>query len=70
MQEVVPISATRRTAPDSRLLDALSAADSSTRLQATLAVGTNPDPDLLEALMERCAVEPDFFVRDMLTWAL
>ncbi len=70
MQEVVPISATHRTAPDSRLLDALSAADSSTRLQATLAVGTNPDPDLLEALMERCAVEPDFFVRDMLTWAL
>nr|WP_050997126.1 MULTISPECIES: HEAT repeat domain-containing protein [Frankia] len=48
----------------------MSAADSSTRLQATLVVGTNPDSGLLEALVERCAVEPDFFVRDMLTWAL
>jgi HEAT repeat protein len=25
---------------------------------------------LLDVLVERCAVEPDFFVRDMLTWAL
>jgi HEAT repeat protein len=25
---------------------------------------------MLEEVMERCAVEPDFYVRDMLTWAL
>jgi HEAT repeat protein len=49
---------------------ALGADDSSVRLQAALAVGTNPDPGLLETLVERCAVEPDFFVRDMLSWAL
>jgi HEAT repeat protein len=29
-----------------------------------------PDPRFVDALVERCAVEPDFFVRDMLTWAL
>ncbi len=52
------------------MLDALSADDSSTRLQAALAVGTNPDSSHLETLLQRCAIEPDFFVRDMLTWAL
>ncbi|MEV5546069.1 HEAT repeat domain-containing protein [Streptomyces sp. NPDC052309] len=49
---------------------ALSAGDSSVRLQAALAAGSNPDPGFLETLVERCAVEPDFFVRDMLSWAL
>jgi HEAT repeat protein len=43
---------------------------SSVRLQAALAVGTTPDPRLVDTLVERCAIEPDFFVRDMLTWAL
>lgn len=52
------------------LANALSAADSSTRLKAALAAGTHPDPGLLETLVARCAVEPDFFVRDMLSWAL
>ncbi|MBM2620313.1 HEAT repeat domain-containing protein [Actinoplanes sp. LDG1-06] len=52
------------------VLNALAANESSTRLQAALAAGTRPDPALLEALIARCAVEPDFFVRDMLTWAL
>ncbi|CAO5258947.1 HEAT repeat domain-containing protein [Frankia sp. AgKG'84/4] len=51
-------------------IDALSAEDPSARLQAALAVGTNPEPGYLETLMQRCAIEPDFFVRDMLTWAL
>lgn len=55
---------------NTRLLIALSAADSSTRLQAAMAAGTHPEPGLIRALVERCAVEPDFFVRDMLTWAL
>ncbi|WP_020550491.1 HEAT repeat domain-containing protein [Embleya scabrispora] len=52
------------------MVNALGAEDSSVRLQAALAVGSNPDPGLLETLVERCAVEPDFFVRDMLSWAL
>ncbi|WP_199752089.1 HEAT repeat domain-containing protein [Actinoplanes sp. ATCC 53533] len=53
-----------------RLLDALGAGASSARLQAALAAGARADPGLVEALVERCAIEPDFFVRDMLTWAL
>ncbi|MEU6665277.1 HEAT repeat domain-containing protein [Streptomyces sp. NPDC046727] len=52
------------------MAEALSAEESSVRLQAALAVGSNPDPGFLETLVERCAVEPDFFVRDMLSWAL
>ncbi|KUN74012.1 hypothetical protein AQJ46_06700 [Streptomyces canus] len=43
---------------------------SSVRLRAALAVGTAPDPRFVDKLVERCAVEPEFFVRDMLTWAL
>ncbi|WP_132992849.1 HEAT repeat domain-containing protein [Gordonia zhaorongruii] len=53
-----------------RMAAALRAADSSTRLQAALAVGTDPDARVLDLLIERCRVESDFFVRDMLTWAL
>ena len=52
------------------MVNALSAKDSSVRLQAALAVGSNPHSGFLETLVERCAVEPDFFVRDMLSWAL
>ncbi|WP_433710856.1 HEAT repeat domain-containing protein [Nocardia sp. CA-084685] len=53
-----------------RLLDALAAGNSSTRLAVALALGTRPEPGFVDALVERCAIEPDFFVRDMLTWAL
>jgi hypothetical protein len=35
-----------------------------------MAAGTRPDPEWIDPLVERCAIEPDFFVRDMLTWAL
>jgi HEAT repeat protein len=49
---------------------ALAAADASTRLGAAMAIGSHADPALLEALLARCAIEPDFHVRDMLTWAL
>jgi HEAT repeat protein len=70
VQEVVPINSTHRNSQDTRLLDALGAGNSSTRLQAALAVGTHPDPGLADALVARCAIEPNFFVRDMLTWAL
>ncbi|MFI1459997.1 HEAT repeat domain-containing protein [Nocardia carnea] len=67
---MVPINTTHRNSGHTRLLGALAAADSSTRLQAALAAGTHPAPELVDALVQRCAVEPDFFVRDMLTWAL
>ncbi|MEW2303121.1 HEAT repeat domain-containing protein [Streptomyces sp. NPDC006655] len=53
-----------------RLLQALEDSHSSVRLQAALAVGSAPDPCFVDTLVERCAIEPDFFVRDMLTWAL
>ncbi|WP_205718905.1 HEAT repeat domain-containing protein [Actinomadura sp. WMMA1423] len=43
---------------------------SSVRLRAAMAVGTSPDQRFVDRLIERCAVEPDFHVRDMLTWAL
>ncbi|CUM43106.1 HEAT repeat domain-containing protein [Streptomyces gardneri] len=42
----------------------------SVRLRAALAVGTSPDPWCVDALIGRSAVEPDFSVREMLTWAL
>lgn len=51
-------------------INALASPDGSTRLRTALAIGTKPDPALLDALVARCAVEPDFFVREMLTWAL
>ncbi|MEU5763576.1 HEAT repeat domain-containing protein [Nocardia sp. NPDC047648] len=59
-----------RNPQDMRLLDALAAGNSSTRLEAALAAGTRAEPGFVDALIERCAIEPDFFVRDMLTWAL
>jgi len=54
----------------SALRAALTASEPSDRLQAALSAGTHPDENYLEALISRCAVEPDFYVRDMLTWAL
>ncbi|MET7770535.1 HEAT repeat domain-containing protein [Nocardia sp. NPDC005366] len=64
------MDSTHRNTQERRLLDALAAANPSTRLQAALTAGTHPAPALVDALIARCAVEPDFFVRDMLTWAL
>ncbi|MEV0248236.1 HEAT repeat domain-containing protein [Nocardia sp. NPDC050712] len=58
------------TPQHTQLLDALAAASSSIRLKAALAAGTHPEDGFVDALVARCAVEPDFFVRDMLTWAL
>ncbi|WP_278312444.1 HEAT repeat domain-containing protein [Lolliginicoccus levis] len=55
---------------DARLIEALADARSSTRLRAALMAGTHPGARLVEPLVARCATEPDFFVRDMLTWAL
>ncbi|MFB7852272.1 HEAT repeat domain-containing protein [Streptomyces sp. NPDC002466] len=53
-----------------RALRGLENDSSSTRLQAALAVGTHPDPGFIGKLVERCAIEPEFYVREMLTWAL
>jgi HEAT repeat protein len=51
---------------------AVSLADprSSVRLRAVMDAGTHPDVADLDVLVEQCAVESDFFVRDMLTWTL
>jgi HEAT repeat protein len=53
-----------------RALQGLENSDSSVRLRAALAVGTTPDPRFVDKLIERCAIEPEFYVREMLTWAL
>jgi HEAT repeat protein len=53
-----------------RALQALENSGSSVRLQAALAVGTTPDSRFIDKLIERCAIEPEFYVREMLTWAL
>ena len=55
---------------DARLRQALLDPSPSARLQAALTAGTHPDPAYVDALVQRCAGEPDFYVRDMLTWAL
>lgn len=65
-EEVTLMTSTETT----RALQALEHRDPSTRLQAALAVGTTPDPRFIDKLVERSAVEPEFSVRDMLTWAL
>ncbi|WP_328868837.1 HEAT repeat domain-containing protein [Streptomyces sp. NBC_00287] len=51
-------------------LQGLQNSNSSVRLKAALAVGTAPDPRCVDGLIQRCAIEPEFYVRDMLTWAL
>ncbi|KXF77882.1 hypothetical protein ATN84_25030 [Paramesorhizobium deserti] len=44
--------------------------DPSLRLNAVLRAGMTPSLLDLEILLRQCAVEPDFQVREMLTWAL
>ncbi|GAA4611344.1 HEAT repeat domain-containing protein [Actinoallomurus liliacearum] len=53
-----------------RALQGLENGNSSVRMRAAMAVGTAPDPRFVDKLIERCAIEPEFFVREMLTWAL
>ncbi|MFE4176819.1 HEAT repeat domain-containing protein [Streptomyces sp. NPDC056909] len=53
-----------------RALQGLEDSRSSVRLRAALAAGTTPDPRFIGKLIERCAIEPEFYVREMLTWAL
>lgn len=44
--------------------------DPSVRLNAAMQAGLSPSASDLDALVQQCAVEPDFQVREMLTWAL
>lgn len=53
-----------------RAFQELDDSSSSVRLRAAMAVGTTPGPQFVDKLIERCAIEPEFYVRDMLTWAL
>lgn len=52
------------------LTAALAAQNSSARLQAAMTAGSNPRPEYIEALVTRSGTEPDFSVRETLTWAL
>ncbi|MEE4495864.1 HEAT repeat domain-containing protein [Streptomyces sp. BE230] len=61
---------TKRDTDAIRALQGLEDGRSSVRLRAALKLGTTPDPRFVDTLIERCAIEPEFFVRDMLTWAL
>ena len=49
---------------------ALSSANPQHRLQAALSIGITVEDRHLGALIRRCRIDPDFFVRDMLTWAI
>jgi HEAT repeat protein len=48
----------------------LASPDQSVRLKAALAAGTYPERVFIEILINQCAIETDFFVRDTLSWAL
>ncbi|MET8509422.1 HEAT repeat domain-containing protein [Streptomyces sp. NPDC004787] len=61
---------TNETGPANPALRALEHPGASVRLRAALTIGSAPDPAHVGPLVERCAVEPDFQVREMLTWAL
>lgn len=52
------------------LKEMLSSSDQSIRLKAALAAGTYPEVSHIEVLIKQCEKEPDFFVRDTLSWAL
>lgn len=56
--------------PATKLVAALELPNPSSRLQAAQIAGTRPDPSYIPVLIEQCRTEPDFYVRDMLTWAL
>ena len=52
------------------LQEHLKSLDQSVRLKAALAAGTYPESGYIQVLIQQCAIEPDFFVRDTLSWAL
>lgn len=73
MTETHPHRGSPGTSLDAGMQDATRAlrqGSAQQRLQAAMTIGTHADPDRLDDLIDRCRTEPDFFVRDMLTWAL
>ncbi len=52
------------------MIEDLENGNSSVRLRTVMAIGTTTDPRFVDTLVERCAVEPDFQVREALTWTL
>ncbi|MGW0779775.1 HEAT repeat domain-containing protein [Streptomyces sp. NPDC002913] len=60
----------RQDTPAGKALRALEDGDASVRLRAAMAVGSAPDARYVSTLTARCAIEPDFQVRELLTWAL
>lgn len=56
--------------PEAVLATGLRSPEASLRLRAALQAGTRADPREAGRLIEQCRIERDFFVRDMLTWAL
>lgn len=54
----------------SQVIAGLRSQSASVRLAAAMRAGTAPQSEYLPVLVQRCGIEPDFFVRDMLTWAL
>ncbi|MFF1922181.1 HEAT repeat domain-containing protein [Streptomyces sp. NPDC058221] len=60
----------KQDADTMRALQGLESSSSSARLRAALALGTTPGPQFVDKLIERCAIEPEFSVREMLTWAI
>lgn len=59
-----------QTGAAAQLERALKHPDASARLESAMAAGTRPGRHLISVLVNRCALEPDFYVREMLTWAL
>lgn len=53
-----------------RLDELMASVDPSVRLRAAMVAGTQPDPGFVETLVAQSGTDPDFFVRDMMTWAL
>lgn len=52
------------------LAEALTHSEPSARLRAAMTAGTHPQEAYVLPLVHRCSVEPDFYVRETLTWAL
>ncbi|MFE1774994.1 HEAT repeat domain-containing protein [Streptomyces sp. NPDC059008] len=67
---MVPTTMPEQDTNTMQALQGLENGSSSVRLRAALAIGTTPDPRFVDKLIERCAIEPEFSVREMLTWAL
>lgn len=65
-----PHSTTQTNEGQEPVIAALSSSNPQQRLQAALSVGTTAEDRHLGVLIQRCRIEPDFFIRDMLAWAV